>query len=367
MQRDTQELRAVLYDPGKAIFESHAKLASVFLDGHRLIISNHVLVIVEHQPTHYSTRKKLEDGACVLSYALLSVLGREAQLQKCKDLKEVKEKTKTEFLEIASVPAFKEMVEDLTWLLSVTYDKDSKGQHPSRQDTELNILIDKWHLDPVAPLERLKHAIHYPYKPDRVGWHPWPLLLALKRYFRNQELSAFEFDGNSGLMNCDTSSIDFPLPQSPVRYSSILRFLIGVCISKVTADKPEPLVSCHVTRSGRREPFQRMISVKIEGLTKKDNEGLAKVIYSALSVPRDWRIEDGTSGNFHGPFVRLASEMLGVGGEDSEQTDRWMPVPISELVNNEIMKLKNGNGIFSVSLDQDSLKLKWSHETKPSA
>ena len=101
MQRDTQELRAILYEPAQTIFESYQRISELFERGRRVQISKHMTILIAHNPEHYRdinsswdkddpdiTTQSVETGRLCVITVLCRIFGLDDLLQEARSFKE---------------------------------------------------------------------------------------------------------------------------------------------------------------------------------------------------------------------------------------------------------------------------------------
>lgn len=345
MQRDAQKVRAALYDPGKAIFQAHSLIGALYEDGRRYFICGNedLPVILAHKPERYTLQtppdadqensefKSKLSGKCVLAEALLTIFGRQKVLKASPTYTKALLRAKAELFVIAGDDAFAELAEDVVWLCSEGLSNDKA--------TLMNLVED-----PVAPLEQLKKAVHYPFKVELSSWDGWPFLLALRRFLA--EIAAFSVNSEQGI-EAAKESLTIDPSHTPATCGSILRFVVDLCLAELESGaRPLKRFRLEGTRTQTSMALQ-FVKWPLEATKVASLEGdLERVV----NVPRDWRIRETSQGNIFGPFVMLAHGLLGIVSKESG-VPGWTRESGSTLGDyREILKLKKNGRFFAVQV-----------------
>jgi hypothetical protein len=317
MERDTQELRAVLYDPAKALFKCHGRLADLFSEDNPIQASKSVMIraahnveaytisdLTEHEIADPSARKGTQkDGKVVVAIALLRLFGRDKEVLDCRSRDEILVRAKQVLRECeAPNGAFSDVVGDVKFLLSC------------KPASSLADVLDN---TASAYLPTLKTALFDPFKLSVYNWSAKAVQLAVRQYTKNPETW-------SPVASSDLSGVD---AESPLPFHAIISFLMDVAAEARQRKESE---RCYVQAvqmkknqsAGRQSKVSAYaINVKFEGLYLIPHEmeagsldALRKLLYDhVLAHPREWRVEDTHAGNFRKPFIDIAGKLLGLG------------------------------------------------------
>ncbi len=332
MQSDTQRLRAILYEPSRALFDSHKVLSELFQEDGTLNASDNVKVILSHgnnyrdqgrsdrdMNSHEKRKGTVGDGKVVLAVALMRILGRAHELKDRQSRFLIVQKAVQILHECTVDPIFRELIADIRWLFKL-------------QDTSIASLFG----NPSIHLTTLKRVLFDPFKLETRDWDKRALLLATRPYHRK------------AIANPGLSLVTFGDGISPVPYNAVLSFMseISAAICRSKADAKVSKVE--LQSSGN------IISCKVAfdhpGITIYDRlPGLRKLINDfVLPQPPEWRTTDADVGDFRKPFVDLANRLLGL----TANTTGWSPRPMSELTSN-----KQKWEIFAVCRNEDLFRV----------
>ena len=328
-------------------------LRELFEENGEVHISANIRIITAHQPDRYSEKRVFsqdkkgnntlseEAGTICAVEAMCRVFGVEKELRTARDLPELRARASAA-LAHADRKAFDDLRRDVMWL------GDPSGQLTSIRD----LPQQSW---PILQefLERLKAVAFTPFKVDADKWDS----VAIELVFRPWEATV-NFFASGKKDRFDLSNF---LGRSPTSYSTILDFLIKICSSRATR---HPIL-CELARNGNS---QYTLTVKFNstfGIDSDERARLRSLISPILQDLRDWRIFGANIGNWHGPFVDLASRMLGIikraTPQNSVPPGCWATADGTE---NSIIALQNSRDQkFIVELQDDNvngiLTLSW--------
>lgn len=306
MQSETQELRAVLYDPAQTIFASSFVLRELFDEQSVIEVSPSIRFITAHEPLRYSVKHKrftqdrkqevelsTEAGMICAIEAVCRIFGIERNLRAAHDLQELRLLAKIA-LKKAKLPAFEELTKDVLWLAGKG-DRDDIVEFPDFDwDKHLKVF-----------LENLKDVAFTPFKVDAESWHPRAIELVLRPWkvtptYHEGEAAA------SGVVQFSKFAGRSPLP-----YSALLDFLIKLSSSK-SSRKP---VQCLVCSKGEKDKKQYTIIVTFSESFNADEkaiERLRNLTAPVLAGLREWRLHGSALGNWQAPFVEMSNRLLGI-------------------------------------------------------
>ncbi|MDX1952179.1 MAG: hypothetical protein SFY81_08330 [Verrucomicrobiota bacterium] len=381
MQRDTQELRAILYDPARAIFESHKSLSGLFEENEFLQVSPDVRIKLNHncsykEPNCNDYGSQL-DGRVVWALALCRIFGieKERELSTCRSKESVVLTAKDLIAQYEKRDAFKELKADLIHLCA----PDGRSAPESLSDS-LN------REDVTDFLVFLKWVVFKPFKVSEDKWHILPLLLALERYRLAPDDKKLTLP--EGVENGPTiatwadiaAALTISREWTPVAWHAVLNYLLK---SSAVAYKRNRITSIKVWPSHDSSPDGRFVIevwfrdsyLYSQAGPLAEVERLRRLINDqVLSSPRDWRIESANIGDFYSPFVELASRIMGfvdshpTGSNDNASPAGWRK-PKSGLPHfddhspNTICILEQGTRQFRLELghkaSQPGIRLAW--------
>lgn len=388
LQRDTQEIRAVLYDPAKALFECHPRIKDLFEPGQIIHISRHIVIEASHSPTSYSVegdwtadqrgegKKSIQTGIMLLWLVVCRAFGVDNELQDAVSFFGLRDKVKMALDRVVNNSSFTDLWDDTCWLIGLNTATAPKtlGERIKMADGLLTIAdnVGEAEIFVQTALGHIKAALFTPYKIDAREWSALPLALAVKPYL--SELNGNAFSGLKDVFGWKQSKDMTGL--SPVNFASALDFVIGICLSRLERK---------VTNvSFQAEDTSLEISLRFTtGFFEKDDAGNSrgefqkKAIHDLLTPIleglKDWRLVAANVGDWQGPFIEFANRALGVVSAASMRDKKAGWIIDADAVD-AILALKkvvkNGSGEtvhakFSVVLmdgdsDNGELKLTWS-------
>lgn len=339
IQRDSQKLRAILYDPARSLFDAHDQLNGLFDEGSELKVSDYITVAVAHKPISYSnTGGKFDDdwsspkdrigskldGYVVLASAIMGILGRKLELKDAKSRQGIVHRAQDCLVECARIEAFEELLADLSFLLI-------KSKRNCDDDALRAVLPTVFESNPGPSLEKLKTALFDPFKLRQSKWDADAIALAVKRYCVSSASAHEILKKLEDTTKPFTADVTVPDP-FPVAYNSVLSLLME-CASEVSRrSKGDGVTRVSLQNCGRDKAKPWVIalefSVPYSSNNGKDRLGrktLQNLLNEhVLSHPRDWRLSSSYAGNFQKPFLDFAGKILGLRSE-------WEPLPKSEL------------------------------------
>jgi len=356
IQNDAQKLRSVLYDFGRVLFDAHSRLSPLYEDGRTILVTKNFHVTVAHLPDRYTGAygDGLVNGQGVLSLAVMTIFGKERILlqSEARTVETVVCLVAEELSAVAQQASFAELTEDLFWLFSGgEIELDPLGKEPAvaRRVQQVQDAWANWCKAPQYPLDLLKKAVHYPFKPDNEVWYGLPLLLGLKRHLPKGKLDIFSIGKLRGIgaaranvCFCDTGL------KTPATYEAVLRFAI-----RLATAQQEQSGSDNSVRQVSFDDDASSITLKLVMAGQcptSELPQLKKSMAAVLCLPRDWRLRESSSGNFRGPFIDFASSLLGIRNEPNpSDTTSWATVDnSSEFVILELVR--NNEFIFTMSV-----------------
>ncbi len=349
MQSESQELRAILFEPEEALFASHAAITPFFKEGATLPLDGPWAIgfRIKHLPSQYTE----DDARLVLSCLLCAVFG-ELDKIKTQPHRDLVVSTSVEIIGgKAASEATLRFSRDLAWLVS-----------GNDQTSLSNFLSAASKMELSNAIRNIKDALFSPYKAMSTEWHP----IAFRLLIRNEV-----FDGCDGIgMLAPGFQSRIQLPETPVTCASVLAFLRDITLALRAPDE-----------SGRATRTPTRLEVKAEDLTVTLSLAFSKVVpdsrdglemqyfrknlrIMANRAPREWRVQSDHYGDRTRPFVFLINKILGLG----EKTDYGWNV--GSASDNDLFVCEKRSSeksiLFSlgVTKDRTGLFMKWRQERK---
>lgn len=335
MQSDTQQLRAILYEPAKALFESYKLLDDIYSEDKPLQASKAVSVSISHSNKYAG--KKLKVGQVVLAVALCRMLGRTDELEDRSTPELIICKARHIIEECRAIDSTKEVISALEWLLQIPVDKCLSCAFDSDASESLTII---------------KVTLFDPFKLESDEWDKRSLFLGLRSYYSDI--------GKCNIPEC--SKFKIPPSACPVSYHSIIAFFAGAAAEAALRSEICKIDRVEWESNGKPaegiDPTVMAIKVVFGGqylnLGLSDEKGLPRLrsilFEHVLHQPHDWRIEETNAGNFRKPFVDLANRVLGIGEDGSGD---WQRVLVRSLSNeHNVFAVKKSGRQMRVYIEQ---------------
>jgi hypothetical protein len=342
MHSDTQELRALMFEPEESLFASFSNIAPFFVEGSRLPIKldGERQIDIRHSPGDY-TEKELP---IVLACVLCAIFGELGKLEPLRRANLVLAVAAGALDDLSDRSATRELVETLKWLVGLL-DRDGKPD-PLRS---LASLLSGPTDDMVIALMYIKQALFSPFKAGAPTWDP----IAFRLLARNAKL------GSRVLNDRLNSPEQLKLPNSPINYASVLAFVRDIASALTTDGRKVISLTWSILSSGNRCEIEFNSDIPIDGTHGINRRHLADILKVVSTCPREWRIQDANYGDTTRPFVYLANKILGLGVSDDGQ---WAIVNIDEFRSDEVFVIRQTNGQqgrFSVECPSRGIALKW--------
>ena len=336
MQEHVRSLSAVLYEPAEGLFQAHKSIVDLFEEGKTIELPPSVRIKVKHGSKAYTK----EEAVLILAIAACKIFGVSVKLpdwvERVKDEKpKVLRVLRQLLLDHLShhFDVYGRLAEDVLCVCfggaEITLSKDCLAERENGF-AKLFSLTDQYNTSPNDRVQFLKYVLFDPFKLEQTrGWHPLALKVAL-RHFRGSEPNE---DVNFGLANENVLSfserestvMNIPSNYTPVGYSVVLDFLLKCCSYYRNRDSGArgrlAKVRIQPMRDCKKNP-ELKISLYFAGeafLTEETGPGgsrLHALLHDhLLRLPRDWRVDHITIGNFQKPFVDLCNKVLGLAAE----------------------------------------------------
>lgn len=314
LERDTQELRGVLYDPAKALFASYPLLAPLFAEDRPFSASKHVQIKINHGGVYEDDPL---DGEVVLAVALCRIFGRAGELETQRTKKGIIAHAKEIIRDCQEnqSDSFGLLIDDLLWMLDVT-----KGRKVTSQSMQLCDVIGSG--DACLHLATLKAVLFQPFKLETNLWDTRAIALAVRSRLDNEKMRYRERVG------IKLETLNIQMEHNPCSYHSVLSFLTDICsaIGEQKTSKLHKTTNASVRNlqiSSRNDNHTIAVSFSDNWLARDQVASLRELLNKhVFSDTRDWRIMETNTGNFRKPFVDLANRLLDA--SDSEGA-KWKP------------------------------------------
>lgn len=370
IQRDTQELRAVLYEPSKALFESHVRVKELFENEKAVWVSDHICVRASHKPSDYNgeygfendpkagNERSWQTGALLMLTTLCRIFGVDNGLRTARSFEGFCGAAYDALKPVFAEKSFENLRKEILFV----------AKH-SRTGSEYKTLDDLFKLtqangakDMRMFMDLLKDLLYRPFKVDESNWNLFALQLAIHPF--QQDDRAFVVRGEAG---------KFPMFEefsaySPALYSTILNFVIGICASDADRKVKELTWETNGNRYvsltfsyGFGRP-QARLEAAIRDLRVQ--------VSPVLTGFKDWRLIGGNLSDWRGPFIELANRLLGVvPAADAGRGVGWV-YDESQLQDSDVLRVVNHKSgtCFAVQLvdenEEGQLKLLWGRAEK---
>jgi SAM-dependent methyltransferase len=340
MQSDTQELRALMFDPEESLFASFSNIAQFFVEATPLpiLLEGQERIYIHHSPDKYSHKELPIVLACVLC----AVFGELKQLEQQRRANLVLAVAAGVMDDVSENSAKRELVDNLKWLVGL---RDGSG-NPDPRRSLASLLSEAQYDVQKTALTNIKQALFSPFKTGASTWDP----MALQLLARHAKL------GSHVLNETLRGSKLLQLPTSPISYASVLAFVRDVAVALTTTQRR--VTSLAWAESATVNECVTTFSQKIPpyGQNGINREYLAEILQIVSTCPREWRIQDANYGDTTRPFVRLVNKILGLGGHDRAQ---WAT---DKLAQDEVFAIRQPNdqgARFSICCRADSIVLRW--------
>ena len=359
MQRDTQQLRAILYEPSKTIFESYQRISVLFEEGNTVYISDSIQIVITHNPSYYDDENKtylndvpgalpfsVEAGRLCMINLILRIFGFDgiSCIMRTNNLNDYMTEAK-KILESEKKQEYQRLRQDLLWLWN-----DVNGTNTS--DIQNIIYESSSKLLMKCFLQAIKAVAFSPFKVETTNWNVRALKLTFPVESRTENITIKQ---NIEELNLKSNS--------PASYNTILSFLLDIKMSGIFGDPQK----CDIVNNNEDEYIIKITYSRSFNSDKMDLNKLKCMMELVLSSPRDWRIQAANQGDFYGPFVHLANQLLGV-----EYNAKTCDIPASYWVKDphsqpcDIIALESQNNrYFAVSILKEIihenivLEIKW--------
>lgn len=315
-QADTQELRAILYEPMDALIESRPLIAALF-DETKMITVNKKKIKIQHQPLGYSD---FSEASLVLALALTRFRGNTKKRGLSISLKEEIETYKK--MEDEKANSLHEVAKLLPKILGVTNWDTLNRMNESQNKTEIINILDA-----------LKERFFTLYKPGQatteimwtqlVGYIALDLEIQVKfKFSREGGNEALEVESS---FNPNEHAYIFAKGANPLSTQGhLIEFITGVINQHNVANKNAKInaeISLYDCPEDTGKYSQRVLygaakriecvfTTSSERWIKKDGEEKLESIIEKELYNRENRLRNiAEHGDFHRPFVKFISRL----------------------------------------------------------
>lgn len=319
MQRDTQELKSILYEPSEALFKGYSRISHLFEQGRKVAISNALQVTIQHSASGY---REAAEARALLCQIICRCCGKDRDLETAETFVSYAQRAVSILTDMERQTAFSSIVRGIKFLCDI------------EEFSELmQIDLERLH----SILDSFKYALFTPFKLDSRSFHGIALALL--------------FEACPGATRGIRDARLTVQPEwVPLRYSSILSFLSKVHFEYLHRSKGN---DCLESLRFLKHPEGGGIELLLRGrpMFEKNAAGpnlVRQRMSQLVFMPRDWRIDHANVGDFMASFVALASSLLGIG-------DAWTA---EETADDDLLLLlsQDRKRYFRLSIQDDRKK-----------
>ncbi len=334
MQSDTQELRAVLYEPEEALFASYSLVEPYFRNGSTLSFQTAGLPPI--QSKHSYTLHEADEIQLITAVVLCAVFGEDKQLFDQEDRDLVLSKAASIMRRVSSQQSSARMAADLAWLVG----RNNLASLFEKLPSTAGDSIKKACTD---ALTSIKAALFTPFKPDATKWPE----AALQLLHRHEDLKDSDLAINGQTRSfarapeANTLMLD-PQKSFPCSYSTVLTFIRDFATAAKASRNPAVV---------KKLTFDKKTKKFVVTLTRSpavDVEFIQTNCKQVLAASRDWRIENANYGDMTRAFVLFANRLMGIGSE-------WKTA--DKYSKEEIIRAEKIGAVFSVAWSEKKTQL----------
>lgn len=309
IQTDSQELRAVLYEPEEALFASYSLIEPFFRGSRKISFPKANLdeIKVEHTPDHY-TDSQIRLATAVICSA---VFGEQDKLLEEQDESGILATAAKIMVQASARDSLKNLAEDLKWL--VEHDLIALFQTPAPKAGWPE--KDRY----VTALNNIKAALFTPFKMDANQWPQAALQLLHRDRCFAEAGTKLKILGTDKTNEPPSSN---PLPdvkqKFPCSYATLITFLRDVAYAATASDKQTDSMSFDESPSAKFSlVFRQEPHIEVSYIRER--------CYAVLGLDRNWRVEGANYGDMTRAFVLFTNRLLGIGtqwsGNENKPTD----------------------------------------------
>lgn len=332
MQQDVRDLSAVLYEPNEGLFRFHKAIVDLFDDTKSIKISKRVSIPIQHNNKYSDSTA----AALIVAAAVWRLLGLQFDLEglngvevngRMPDKKALALIKDILLKRLKSNPGvYSEHLKDILFVCFPYMPKEEMAKLQRGYKKAIDCLLSDHPLIPYEVsvddrLGNIKGVLFSPFKLHTDNWSPLALQLALKGFGGPVNFYEMNSTGNSLI---EMSRQDWMVMHdwTPIGYGAVLDFLLKCCAqykNRSVSGKAPKLLSRVVVKPTRRIRTEKEFFIKLyfsdgdfydQGL---DQGKLNRLLNDhVLQVPRDWRVEQVSLGNFQKPFVDFCNKLLGL-------------------------------------------------------
>lgn len=328
MQSDTQELRAVLYEPEEALFASYSLVEPYFRNGALVEFPRAGLPPIPAQ--HSADQYTPDEAQMVAAIVICAIFGKDKGPLEKTTRQDILDEAASILGEISVKPSSKDMAAELAWLIEQRSLAQLFTQDP-----------DSVHGACCNALENIKAALFTPFKPDSPKWPQAALQLLHRHVTPKESVLTIRGENRSASEPFKTTLMPNPDRDFPCSYSTMLTFLRDFAVVARAAKATVTKLDFTAERGGR-------FVLTLSGNPDVDVKFLRKRCRQVMGLSRDWRIENANYGDSARAFVLFASRLMGIGSE-------W--ISSKKLLPPQIISLSRGRTQFGVAWLKDQRQL----------
>ena len=331
MQRNTEQLRALMFDPAESLFDCYARIAPFFSEGTAVRVSDWIPA-VRIKDTHAAYEEA--ERKVVFAAVFCAIFGRQEELGRVKTVRAIFAKFSKILTDIESSPAYEELFRRLQFVIGGREQLDLA--HP-----------DDWQPEALnRALRRIKRCLFTPFKFETLEWPSIALQLASKEPY----IAGADLQGELR----EDQNLTIP-PWTPVRYSAVIAFILQFCRAwRGTKTKSDRITTLSHEHAAKRDQEQVVFSIEFStkfvfgDSSRPEKERInycRDILRKVATSPRDWRIEGTDFGDLTRPFVVIVNRITGL---------YTQPDPEWEMSSNfcpdELFKIASGKNEFLIDV-----------------
>lgn len=332
MQRHTEQLRAILFDPAESLFGCYARIAPFFSDGTAVRVSDWIAA-VRIRDTHAAYEEA--ERKIVFAAVFCAIFGRQEELRRVKTVPAIFVKFSKILSDIESSPAYENLFRRFHFVIGGIEQLDLA--HP-----------DDWQPEALnRALRRIKSCLVTPFKFETLEWPSIALQLASKEpYIAGADLR--------GELRED-QNLTIP-PWTPVPYSAVIAFILQFCRAwrgtRTKSDRITTLSHEHAIRRGQEQVvFSIEFSTKFVfgDSSKSERERINNCrdyLRKVATFPRDWRIEGTIFRDLTRPFVMMVNRITDLYTQPDPEWEMS-----SNLCPDELFKIASSKNEFVIDVE----------------
>jgi hypothetical protein len=332
MQRNTEQLRALLFDPAESLFGCYSRIAPFFSDGTAVRVSDWIPAVrIRDTPASYEeTERKI-----VFAAVFCAIFSRQEELRRVKTVPAIFVKFSKILTDIKSSPAYEDLFRP--WHFVIGGREQLDLAHP-----------DDWQPEALnRALRRIKSCLFTPFKFETLEWPSIALQLASKEpYIDGADLR--------GELRED-QNLTIP-PWTPVPYNAVIAFILQFCQAwRGTKTKSDRITTLSHEHATKRDQEQVVFSIEFStkfvfgDSSRSERERInycRDILTKVATAPRDWRIEGTNFGDLTRPFVIFVNRITGLYTQPGPEWEMS-----SNLCPDELFKIASSKNEFLIDVE----------------